>query len=76
MRVGKKTYDEVPLAAFMERLVERLSERSYRAPAGAAAVLGRVPTPGARRPRRLAALAAGRGAPATTASPTTASSIA
>ncbi|HEU4526114.1 MAG TPA: thiamine pyrophosphate-binding protein, partial [Gemmatimonadales bacterium] len=57
VRVGKKTYDEVPLAAFMERLVERLEQRSYRAPAGAAAVLGRVPTPAASARVRLAALA-------------------
>ena len=64
VRVGKKTFDEVPLAAFMERLVERLEQRSYRAPAGAAAVLGRVPTPAARARVRLAALAPAAAAPA------------
>ncbi len=64
VRVGKKTYDEVPLAAFMERLVERLEQRSYRAPAGAAAVLGRVPTPAASARVRLAALAPAAAAPA------------
>ncbi|MGH9360363.1 MAG: hypothetical protein ACRD2T_00490, partial [Thermoanaerobaculia bacterium] len=57
VRVGRKTYDEVPLAAFMERLLERLGQRNYRAPLGASAALDRVPTPAARARLRLAALA-------------------
>jgi indolepyruvate decarboxylase len=57
VRIGRKTFQEVPLAAFMRRLIDRLSLREYRAPAGAAAALDRVPTPGARARLRLAALA-------------------
>src|SRR5260370_1316769 len=56
VRVGRKTYADVPLAAFMERIEERLTQRSYRAPAGAAAAIDRVPTPGERARVRFAAL--------------------
>lgn len=56
VRVGRKTFTDVPLAAFMERLEERLAKRSYRAPAGAAAALDRVATPGERARLRFAAL--------------------
>jgi indolepyruvate decarboxylase len=55
VRIGRKTFDEVPLAAFMQRLHERLAKRAWRAPAGAAAALDRVPTPGERARRRFAA---------------------
>jgi indolepyruvate decarboxylase len=58
VRVGRKTFDDVPLKAFMERLIERLSERSYRAPAGAMAVLDQVPTPGERARLRFSTLGA------------------
>ncbi|HEV7506688.1 MAG TPA: thiamine pyrophosphate-dependent enzyme [Thermoanaerobaculia bacterium] len=58
VRVGRKTFDEVPLKAFMERLIERLSEQAYRAPAGAAAVLDQVPTPGERARLHFSALGA------------------
>jgi indolepyruvate decarboxylase len=57
VRVGRKTFADVPLAAFMERLAERLSKRAYRAPAGAAAALDRVPSPAAGARLRLGALA-------------------
>jgi len=57
VRVGRKRFDDVPLAAFMKRLLERLGKRAYRAPVGAAAVLERVPTPGERARVKLAALA-------------------
>jgi indolepyruvate decarboxylase len=57
VRVGRKTYAEVPLAAYMERLAERLSKRAYRAPAGASAALDRVPTPAAGARLRLGAVA-------------------
>ena len=57
VRVGRKTFDDVPLAAFMDRLIARLSERNYHAPAGAAAVLSRVPTPGEKAKLRLSAMA-------------------
>jgi indolepyruvate decarboxylase len=58
VRVGRKTFDDVPLKAFMERLIERLSERAYRAPAGAMAVLDQVPTPGERARLRFSTLGA------------------
>src|SRR4030095_7269222 len=58
VRVGRKTFDEVPLAAFMERLAERLSERAYRAPLGASAALDQVPTPAQHARARFSALAA------------------
>jgi indolepyruvate decarboxylase len=58
VRVGQKTFDEVPLEAFMRRIAERLSERAYKAPAGAKAVLAKVPTPGEKAQVRLAALKA------------------
>ncbi len=57
VRVGRKTFDDVPLAAFMDRLIARLSERNYHAPASAAAILSRVPTPGEKAKLRLSALA-------------------
>jgi indolepyruvate decarboxylase len=57
VRVGRKTFDDVPLAAFMDRLIARLSERDYHAPAGAAALLSRVPTPGEKARLRLSAMA-------------------
>jgi indolepyruvate decarboxylase len=57
VRVGRKTFDDVPLTAFMDRLIARLSERNYHAPAGAAALLSRVPTPGEKAKLRLSALA-------------------
>ena len=57
VRVGRKTFDEVPLEAFMKRLAERLSERTYKAPAKASAVLAQVPTPGERARVLFAALA-------------------
>ncbi|HEV8581243.1 MAG TPA: thiamine pyrophosphate-dependent enzyme [Thermoanaerobaculia bacterium] len=58
VRVGRKTFDDVPLAAFMERLVERLAERAYKAPPKASAMLDRVPTPGERARARFSAVAA------------------
>lgn len=58
VRVGQKTFDEVPLEAFMRRIAERLAERSYKAPAGAKAVLAKVPTPGEKAQVRLAAFKA------------------
>jgi indolepyruvate decarboxylase len=57
VRVGRKTYAEVPLAAYMERLAERLAKRAYRAPAGASAALDRVPTPAEGARLRLGAIA-------------------
>lgn len=57
VRVGNKTYADVPLEAFMKRIAERLSERAYKAPAGAKAVLQKVPTPGEKAYLRLAAMA-------------------
>lgn len=57
VRVGGETFENVPLAAFMERLVERLAKKRYHAPGGAAAVLGAVPTPGERARVRLSAMA-------------------
>ncbi len=57
VRVGEKTFEDVPLEAFMRRLAERLSEKTYQAPAGAMAVLEAVPTPGEKAEVRLAALA-------------------
>jgi len=64
VRVGRKTFDEVPLAAFMELLVERLSRRAYKAPAGAAAALDQVPTPAQRARARFAALGLAKAAAA------------
>jgi indolepyruvate decarboxylase len=58
VRVGRKTFEDVPLKAFMERLVERLTEKAYHAPPGAAAVLDAVPTPGERARLRFSALGA------------------
>ena len=58
VRVGQKTFDDVPLEAFMKRIAERLSERAYKAPAGARAVLAKVPTPGEKAQVRLGALKA------------------
>ena len=58
VRVGRKTFDDVPLEAFMKRIAERLSERAYKAPAGAKGVLAKVPTPGEKAQVRLAGLAA------------------
>ena len=55
VRVGRKTFDDVPLEAFMKRIAERLSERTYKAPAGAMAVLEQVPTPGEKAQVLLAA---------------------
>jgi indolepyruvate decarboxylase len=57
VRVGRKTFDDVPLEAFMKRLAERLSERTYKAPAGASAVLSAVPTPGEKAKVLFASLA-------------------
>jgi indolepyruvate decarboxylase len=48
VRVGRKIFDDVPLAAFLERLLARLEKRSFRAPDGALAALARMQTPGAR----------------------------
>ncbi len=58
VRVGQKKFEDVPLEAFMRRIAERLSERAYKAPAGAKAVLAKVPTPGEKAQVRLAGLAA------------------
>lgn len=58
VRVGKKTFDEVPLAAFVDRLLERLSGASYKAPARAAAALDKVPTPAERARLRFSRLTA------------------
>jgi indolepyruvate decarboxylase len=54
VRVGRKTFRDVPLAAFMERLLERLAQEEYAAPAQASAVLDAVPTPGQRARALLA----------------------
>jgi indolepyruvate decarboxylase len=54
VRVGRKTYRDVPLAAFMERLLERLGQETYAAPAAASAALDAVPTPGERARALLA----------------------
>ncbi len=58
VRVGQKTFDEVPLAAFMDALFHRISKRAYRAPAGALAALDRVSTPAKLARTRFAALRA------------------
>lgn len=55
VRIGRKTYEQVPLAAFMEGLAERLGKRAFRAPASAGAALDRVPTPAEGARLRLAA---------------------
>ena len=39
VRVSRERFENVPLAAFMRRLLERLKERKYQAPLGAAAAL-------------------------------------
>jgi indolepyruvate decarboxylase len=73
VRVGRKTFADVPLAAFMERLAERLAKRAYRAPAGASAALDRVPTPAASARLHLGTLASlrhGVAAPSPTAGAT------
>ena len=56
VRVGKKTFRDVPLRAFMERLLEKLKDGRYTAPLGASAVLDAVPTPGERARQVFAAL--------------------
>lgn len=45
VRVGTSVYDCVPLRAFMERLLQRLRERKYGAPAGALKTLAAVGAP-------------------------------
>lgn len=62
VRVGKKTFADVPLRAFMERLLEKLKEARYTAPLGASKVLDAVPTPGERARQVFAALDADRAA--------------
>jgi indolepyruvate decarboxylase len=64
VRVGRKTFDEVPLAAFMQRLLERLSARVYKAPLGASAALDQVPTPAQRARARFAAVGLAKAAAA------------
>lgn len=56
VRVGRKTYRDVPLAAYLERLLERLAEEGWRAPADAAPTLEAVPTPGEKARALLAAV--------------------
>ncbi|HEX5726583.1 MAG TPA: thiamine pyrophosphate-dependent enzyme [Longimicrobiaceae bacterium] len=46
VRVGRKTFADVPLAAFLARLLERVKETRWTAPVGAAPALEAVPTPG------------------------------
>jgi indolepyruvate decarboxylase len=64
VRVGRKMFDDVPLAAFMNRLFDRLSQRVYRAPLGASAALDRVSTPARLARTRFAALRAKQSAAA------------
>lgn len=45
VRVGTAVYDCVPLRAFMERLLQRLRDRKYGAPAGALKTLSAVGAP-------------------------------
>lgn len=45
VRVGTSVWDCVPLRAFMERLLQRLRERKYGAPAGALKALAAVGAP-------------------------------
>jgi indolepyruvate decarboxylase len=45
VRVGTTVYDCVPLRAFMERLLQRLREKKYGAPAGAVKTLAAVGAP-------------------------------
>ena len=45
VRVGRRTYRDVPLAAYLARLLERVRELRYTAPLGAQPVLADVPTP-------------------------------
>jgi indolepyruvate decarboxylase len=68
VRVGRKTFDRVPLRAFMERLVERLGSSRYRAPLGASAALDAVQTPALRARARSAALSPRGGVTGTGAS--------
>ncbi len=58
VRVGTRTHREVPLAAFMTELRDRLREDGYRAPARAAARLGAMPTFGERAAMKFPRLAA------------------
>lgn len=61
VRVGQDHYENVPLAAFMEQIVARLGKKKYHAPRAAMAAIARVPTPGEKARKRLAALAPLRG---------------
>jgi indolepyruvate decarboxylase len=56
VRVGKKTFADVPLAAFLERLAERIAQEGWTAPAEAEPVLQAVPTPGEKARAVLAAV--------------------
>lgn len=56
VRVGRKTFHDVPLAAFVARLLERLKEERWSAPAGAVPALRDVPTPGEKARALLAAM--------------------
>ncbi|HEX8691812.1 MAG TPA: thiamine pyrophosphate-dependent enzyme [Longimicrobium sp.] len=56
VRVGRKTFRDVPLAAFMERLLERLREEGWSAPKEAAPALEAVPTPGEKARALLASV--------------------
>jgi indolepyruvate decarboxylase len=54
VRVGRRTYRDVPLAAFMTRLLHRLRADAYRAPSAAAARLRKMPSFEARARLRFA----------------------
>jgi indolepyruvate decarboxylase len=56
VRVGKRTFADVPLAAFLERLSERITKEGWRAPKQAEPVLQAVPTPGEKARAVLAAV--------------------
>lgn len=56
VRVGKKTFADVPLAAFLERLAERIAKEGWKAPPAAEPVLQAVPTPGEKARAVLASL--------------------
>lgn len=55
VRVSKKKYDNVPIDAFMRRLLESLRDRKYRAPLGAGAALDALKAGRQKRVRALAA---------------------
>ncbi|HEY0781669.1 MAG TPA: thiamine pyrophosphate-dependent enzyme, partial [Thermoanaerobaculia bacterium] len=69
VRVSRKTYEDVPLAAYLERLLEKLEKRKYRVPAGAAKALARVLTPGEKARQRFAAVATAQAALAQNGAP-------